>query len=183
VLSSDRLGSIGKRRNTFETSTESVCHVSLIAPSHPRPGWMLTGMDLLHPFLLGFDLGERSQVICVGLLASRRIAQPTINVYTSPLCDCISVADNERARVGGVLGMRCDIQTIQRLGRRHNALKVPMLVAGRISLRLELERRLRRNVHLPIWTRDYPQSMTSWRPDKSELGATGSTTCLLECAE
>lgn len=45
-----------------------------------------------------------------------------------------------------------------------------MLVSGGIPLRFELEVRLGRNVHLPIWTRDYPQSMTSWRLDKSELG-------------
>jgi hypothetical protein len=65
-----------------------------------RSRWMLTGMDLLHPFLLSFDLRKRFQVIHVGLLASRSITQPTINVYTGPLCDCRSVADKGRARVG-----------------------------------------------------------------------------------
>jgi hypothetical protein len=124
-------------------------------------------MDLLHPFLLSFDLRKRLQVIHIGLLTSRSIAQPTINVYTGPLCDCRSVADKGRARVG-VFGIRIDIQTIQRPGRRHNALQDPMLVAGVNPWTFGLEVRLGRNVHLPIWTRDYPQSMTSWRLDRSE---------------
>lgn len=102
---------------------------------------MLTGMNLLHPFLFGLDLGKRLQVIHIGLLASRRIAQPTINVYTGPLCDCRSVADNGRVRVGR-RWIRFNIQTILRLGRRHIALQYPMLVTGGIPLGFKLEVRL-----------------------------------------
>jgi hypothetical protein len=60
---------------------------------------MLTGMDLLHPFLLGFDFRKRLQVIIIGLLASGRIAQPTINMNTSSLHDCRSAADIRRTRI------------------------------------------------------------------------------------
>lgn len=58
-----------------------------------------------------------------------------------------------------------------------------MLVAGGNPWRFGLELRLGGNVHLPIWTRDYPQSMTSWRPDKSEWRVTGSKMNLLESAD
>lgn len=143
---------------------------------------MLTGMNLLHPLLLCFDLGKRFQVIHIGLLTSRRIAQPTINVYTSPLYDCRSVADIERVGVGVILGIGFDIQTIQRPGRRHNALHDPTLASGDFSLRFELKVRLGRNVHLPIWTRDYRPSMTSRRPDKSEWGSKGHRIGLLKRA-
>lgn len=52
----------------------------------------LTRMNFLHPILFSFDLRERFQLIFIGMLARRGIAQPAINVDTGPLQD-LELAD------------------------------------------------------------------------------------------